>query len=184
MGGPAGYSAAGRWERHSSRVCPQIFTVSCSYGGGNCPGPRSRECSFCATCCEAMLSGEIEWMISGQPRTSNAQSAVTIAASVANPRPPTLPDDGPADLAAGPSFRHPRTDATDPSARRLLDDGEHAKPLRMPGSDHRHQAAPRERARQCSADELRRLRMVNVDRCDIQTMTSSPTRIAPMQTSA
>jgi hypothetical protein len=69
--------------RHSSRVCPQISTVSCSNGGGNCPGPRLRDPSLHATRCDATLSGAIEWIISVQPRTSNAHSAVASAASVA-----------------------------------------------------------------------------------------------------
>lgn len=76
-----------RLWRHSSRVCPQISTRAFSSGAGNCPGPRFDEPSLRATACEARLSGAMTWIMSVQPRRSNAQFAAAVAPSVARPCP-------------------------------------------------------------------------------------------------
>ena len=70
-------------RRHSSRVCPQMSTGSCSNGGGNFPGPSRFDPSFCATRCDAVLPGVIEWITFVHPSVSKAQLIETIAASPA-----------------------------------------------------------------------------------------------------
>lgn len=69
---------------------------------------------------------------------------------------PAVTHQTPSHLRARPAFRIPRTQPSDPSTGRLLDDRKHGKALQLPRASHHHECAPCKGARLRAANEVRR----------------------------
>jgi hypothetical protein len=70
---------------------------------------------------------------------------------------PGVTNQAPTDFSARPPFRVPRSQASNPTARCLLDHREHRKALQVPRASHQHESAPSECARLRTANKMRRL---------------------------